>query len=88
MYIRRGMGKSSFSPDSGGAVVGHCRKYTVGHGVGRDSHPGYRLGLCGDRAGVLPAPARGVVVAVGCTVFQMWRGGVLWALQASGLAYI
>ena len=32
-------------------------------------------------SGVLPAPAGGVVVAVGCTVFHMWRGGVLWALQ-------
>ena len=30
----------------------------------------------------LTAPAGGVVVAVRCTVFQMWRGGVAWALQA------
>ena len=36
---------------------------------------------CIDRAGVLPAPAGGVVVAVGCTVLQTWRDGVLWALQ-------
>ena len=38
------------------------------------------LGL--DRAGVLTAPAGGVVVAVGCTVFQVWRGGIPWSLQA------
>ena len=66
----------------GGAVVEHCGKYTVGHGVGRGSHPGHRPRPCGDRAGALTAPAGGVVVAVGCTVFQMWRGGVPWALQA------
>ena len=39
------------------------------------------LWSCGDRAGVLPAPAGGVVVAVGCTVLQMWHGGASWALQ-------
>ena len=71
-----------FSPNRGGAVVEHCRKYTVGHGVGRGSRPGYRPWSCGDRAGVLPAPAGGVVIAVGCTVLQIWRGGVPWALQA------
>ena len=53
----------------------------MGHGVGRGSRPGYRPWSCGDRAGVLPAPAGGVVVAVGCTVFHMRRGGVLWTLQ-------
>ena len=62
-------------------MVEHYRKYTVGHGVGHGSHPGYRPWSCGDRAGVLPAPAGGVVVAVGCTVLQMWCGGVPWALQ-------
>ena len=62
-------------------MVEHCGKYTVGHGVGRDSRPEYRPWSCEDRAGVLPAPAGGVVVAVGCTVLQMWRGGALWALQ-------
>ena len=65
-----------FPPNHGGAVVEHCGKYTVGHGVGRGSCPGYRPWSCGDRAGVLPAPAGGVVVSVGCTVFQTWRGGV------------
>ena len=70
-----------FPPNHGGAVVEHCGKYTVGHDVGRGSRPGYRPGSCGDRAGVLPAPAGGVVVVVGCTVLQMWRGGALWALQ-------
>ena len=53
----------------------------MGHGVGRRSRPGYRPWSCGDRAGILPAPAGGVVVAVGCTVFHMRRGGVLWTLQ-------
>ena len=49
-----------------------------GHGVGRDSRLGYRSWSCGDRASVLPAPAGGVIIAVGCTVFQTWRGGVPW----------
>ena len=71
-----------FSPNRGGAVVEHCGKYTVGHDVGRGSHLGHRPQPCGDRAGILTAPAGGVVVAVGCTVFQMWRGGISWALQA------
>ena len=79
--MSRGSWKSSFSPESWGAVVEYCRKYTVGHGIVRGSRPGYRPWSCGDRAGVLPSPAGGVVVAVGCTVLQMWRGGVLWALQ-------
>ena len=29
--------------------------------------------------------AGGVVVAVGCTVVQMWRGGAPWALQVGVL---
>ena len=70
-----------FSPNRGGAVVEHYGKYTVGRGVGRGSRPGYRPWSCGDRAGALPALAGGVVVAVGCTVLQMWRGGAPWALQ-------
>ena len=76
--MSRGSWKSSSSPESRGAVVEYCRKYTVRHGVGRGNRPW----SCGDRAGVLPAPADGVVVVVGFTVFQMWRGGVPWALQA------
>ena len=72
--------KSSSSPNRGGAVVEHCRKYTVGDGVGRGSHPGYRPWSCGDCAGVRLAPVGSAVVAVGCTVFHMWRGGVLRAL--------
>ena len=62
-------------------MVKYCRKYTVGHGIGRGSRPGCRPWSCGDRAGVLPTPAGGVVVTVGCTALQMWRDGVLWALQ-------
>ena len=76
-----GTWKSSFSPESRGTVVGYCRKYTVGHGDWRGGHPGYHPWSRGDRASVLPAPAGGVVVAVGCTVLQMWRDGILWALQ-------
>ena len=75
--MSRGLWKSSFSPESRDAVVEYCRKYTVGHGVGRGSHPW----SCGDHAGVLPAPAGGVIVAVGCTVFQTWRDGAPWALH-------
>ena len=79
--MSRGSWKSSFSPESWGAVVEYCRKYTVGHGVGRGSRPGYRHWSCGDRASVLPAPAGGVVITVGCTVFQTWHGDVPWFLQ-------
>ena len=75
--MSRGSWKSSFSPELRGAVVEYCRKYTVGHGVGRGSRPW----SCGDRAGILPAPAGGVMVTVGCTVFQTWRDGAPWALQ-------
>ena len=81
--MHRGSWKSSSFPRIvGDAVVEHCGKYTVGHGIGRGSRPGHRPQPCGDHAGVLSAPACGVFVAVGCTVFQVWRGGVLWALQA------
>ena len=57
-----------FAPNRGGAVVEHCGKYTVGYGTGRGSRPGYRSWSCGDRVGVLAAPAGGVVVAVGGTI--------------------
>ena len=80
-----GRGSRRFPPNRGGTVAEYCRKYTVGHGVRRGSRPGYHPWSCGDRAGVLPAPAGSVVVAVGCTVFHMWRGGVLRALQVRGL---
>ena len=46
-----------FSPNRGGAVVEHCRKYTVGYDAWRDSRPGHHPWPCGDRAGVLAAPA-------------------------------
>ena len=65
-----------FSPNRRGAVFEHCGKYTVGYGAGRGSRPW----SCGDRAGVLAAPAGGVVVAVGGTVLQAWCGGVLKVL--------
>ena len=62
-----------FPPNRGGVVVEHCGKYTVGHGVGRGSRPGCHPWSCGDRAGVLSTPAGGMVIAVGCSVLQMWR---------------
>ena len=34
---------------------------------------GYRPWSCVDRGGILPAPAGGVVVTVGCTGLQIWR---------------
>ena len=43
-------------------------------------------GAGGDRAGVLAAPASCVVVTVGGTVLQAWRGGVLKVLQARVLS--
>ena len=43
-------------------------------------------GACGDRASVLVAPAGGVVVTVGGTVLQAWRGGVPRVLQARVLS--
>src|SRR6185503_17662545 len=45
----------------------------MGYGAGRGSRPGHRPWSCGDRAGVLPTPAGGVVVAVGCSVLLMWH---------------
>ena len=88
MYMHRGSWKSSpFPRIAGGAVVEHCGKYTVGYGAGRGSRPGHRPWSCGDRAGVLAAPAGGVVVAVGGTVLQVWRGGVPRVLQARVLSW-
>ena len=75
-----------FSPNRGGAVVEHCRKYTAGYGAWGGSHPGHRPWPCGDRAGVFVAPAGGVVVAVGGTVLQAWRCDVPRVLQARVLS--
>ena len=75
-----------FFPNRGGAVVEHCRKYTAGYGACRGSRPGRRPWLCGDRTGVLATPAGGVVVAVGGTVLQAWRGDVPRVLQARVLS--
>ena len=80
-----GRGSRRFPPNRGGTVIGYYRKYTVGHGIGRGSCRGYRPWSCGDRAGVLPVLAGGVVVAVGGTVFHMWHGGVRWAPQVKVL---
>ena len=76
-----------FSPNHGGAVVEHCRKYTAGYGVWRGSRPVCRPWPYGDRAGVLVAPTGGVVVAVGGTILQAWRGDVLRVLQARVLSW-
>ena len=54
-----------FSPNRGGAVVEHCKKNTAEYGAWHGSRPGRRPWPCGDRAGVLVAPAGGVVVARG-----------------------
>ena len=72
-----------FFPNRGGVVVEHCRRYTAGYGVWRGSRPW----PCGDRAGVLVAPAGGVVVVVGGTVLQAWRGDVPRVLQAIVLSW-
>ena len=72
-----------FSPNHGGAVVKHCRKYTAGHGVWHGSRPWPG----GDRAGVLVAPAGGVVVAVRGTILQAWRDDVPRVLQARVLSW-
>ena len=80
-------GSRRFPPNHGGAVVEYCGKYNVGHGIGRGSRPGYRPWSSRDRAGVLPAPAGGVVVAVGHTVLQAWRGGAPRVLQAGVLPW-
>ena len=81
--MRRGSWKSLSFPRIAGVQWSSTVGITLwGHGVGRGSLPGHRPRPCGDRAGVLTAPAGGVVVVVGCTVFQMWRAGVPWALQA------
>ena len=74
-----------FPQNRGGAVVEHCRKYTVGYGAWRGSHPGRRPWPCGDRTGVLAAPAGGVAVAVEGTVLQAWRGSVSRVLQVGVL---
>ena len=75
-----------FPPNRGGAVVEHCRKCTVGYSIWRGSRPGRRPWSCRDHAGVLVAPAGGVVVAVGGTVLQAWRDDVPRVLQARVLS--
>ena len=72
-----------FPPNRGGAVVEHCRKYTVRYGAWRGSRPW----PCGDRAGVLAAPAGGVAVPVESTVPRVRRGGTPRVLQAGVLPW-
>ena len=73
--------KSSFSPRvAGGTVVGHCRKYTVGHGGVRRSRPGYHPWSCEDRAGRPASPCRRRGRRW-CMVFYIRRGGIQWALR-------
>ena len=60
-----------FFPNRGGEVVEHCKKYTAGYGAWRGSRPW----PCGDRAGVLVAPAGGVVVPVESTIPRVRCGG-------------
>jgi len=75
-----------FSPNRGGAVIKHCGKCTVGYGVWRGSRPG-RPWPCGDRAGVLAAPAGCVVVPVESTVPRVRRGSAPRVLQAGVLPW-
>ena len=76
-----------FSLNRGGALIEHCIKYTAGYGIWRSRHPGRRPWPCGDRTGILVAPAGGVVVAVGGTVLQAWRDDVPRVLQARVLSW-
>ena len=76
-----------FSPNRGGAVVEHCRKYTAGYGAWRGSRPGRRPWPYGDHSGILVASAGGVVVDVGGIVLQAWRGDVPRVLQARVLSW-
>ena len=88
MYIHRKIAEVVvFPPNRGGAVVEHCGKYTVGYGAWRGSRPGHHPWPGGDRASVPVAPAGGVVVAVGCTVLQAWRGDVPRVPQARVLSW-
>ena len=65
---------------AGGTVVGHCRKYTVGHGGGRRSRPRYRPWSCEDYAG-RPANLCRRRGRRWCMVFHIRRGGIRWALR-------
>ena len=76
--MHRDCGSRRLLPESRGCSGRALWEVHCGNGAECGSRPW----SCEDHAGVLPAPAGGVVVAVGCTVFQMWRGGVPWALQA------
>ena len=70
--MRRGSWKSSSFPRIAGVQWSSTVGSTLwGMASGVAVVLGIVLGLCGDRAGVLTAPAGGVVVAVGCSVFQM-----------------
>jgi hypothetical protein len=82
VYIYGEITEVVFSPNRGSAVVEHCKKNIAGYGAWRGSRPGRRPWPCGDRAGILVAPASVVAVAVEGTVLQAWRGGVPRILQA------
>ena len=78
------------SPNRGCTVAEYCRKYTVPHWRVRRracSHPGCCPWTCGDRTGVLAAPAGGMVVAVEGTVLCARRGSVSRVLQAGILIW-
>ena len=83
--MHRGSWKSS-SPRIAGVQWSSTVGRTVGYGAGRGSRPGHCPWSCGDRAGVLAAPAGGVVVAVEGNVLQAWRGEVPRVLQARVLS--
>ena len=81
--MRRGKWKSLFSPKSRGVQWSSAVENTL---WGMASGVAVVLGIVLGLAEIAPAscqpPAGSVVITVGCTVLQMWRGGVPRALQA------
>ena len=75
-----GRGSRRFPPNHGDTVTEYCRKYTVGHGGGRRSRPGYRPWSCEDRAGRPASPCRWHGCRW-CMVVYIRRSGVQWALR-------
>ena len=84
--MRRGSWKSSYFPRIAGVQWSNTVGSTLwGMASGVVVVLDIVLWSCGDRAGVLPTPAGGMVVAVGCTVLQMWHGGIPWTLRVKVL---
>ena len=76
------------SPNWGRTVDAYCRKYTVGHWRSwrrACGCPEHRPWPCGDRTGVLAAPAGVVVIAVEGTILRARRGRAPRVLRAGDL---